>query len=118
LNTETKQPQQAERKDALEVSGYVQDAAARAAAQPLSLWAYFDQLSRFDWDFESTDDGEVYRAAVKRRDELLAMAQQSPNHQNLYDKFRNYEHLRVRKALGDDVVVPPPPLRPVKSEAA
>ena len=61
-------------------------AAMRASLQQ-SLAAFWDDLSRFDWDYEYSDDHGVWTRANDERQRLAKRADHSTAHRELYDAF-------------------------------
>ncbi len=55
-----------------------------------TLQEYWDILNAFDWHYNMSDDHRVWTAGVKREAEVVDMAKQSPEHQNLFADFQDY----------------------------
>ena len=47
--------------------------------------AYCNQLIKFDWYYEYSDDGNVWRAGKKRYAEICAIAKLDPMYQRAFD---------------------------------
>lgn len=56
-----------------------------------TLQEYYDMLVKHDWYFDWSDDGRVWRAGVKARDELKAIAEANGEaYQELLTGFQKY----------------------------
>lgn len=73
-----------------------------------TLADYWDQLNRFDWYYEMTDDFSVWRRGTTRWDELRKISQESPEHMVLFNGF--YKHMFTGPAWNNEQV--PKPSRP------
>ncbi len=74
----------------------------------IGLAAYWDMLNQFDWHYEMSDDGGVWRAGARENEHLNAIARQSPEHAALMRGFR--QHHYNGKPWGTEQ--PPKPQRP------
>jgi hypothetical protein len=55
-----------------------------------SLQAYYDELRKFDWSYEYTDDFSVWRRCDDKRRQLKQMACLSPDHATLWAAFNRH----------------------------
>ena len=60
------------------------------ATDPTSLSAFYDELGRFDWDYDATDDPQVWTRCHGEHWNLRQCAKQSPEHQALFDLFNRH----------------------------
>ncbi len=80
-----------------------------------SLPAYYAALMAADFDFEASDDYEMY---CRGRDEvarLRAQADASGQHRALFEAFDTHWDAKARHIYNRGVTVPPLPERPVEA---
>lgn len=86
---------------------------ARTTAEALkitSLQIFWDQLNRFDWDYDMTDDHGVFMAAREQREALDTVATLSPEHRAMFSGFSL--HHAIRNSRNPEIALPPLPIRP------
>jgi hypothetical protein len=69
---------------------------ARAQLVASDLPIYFDELSKFDWDYEYSDANGVYERGQKQYEALRDMASASEDHARLFLAFRNHHTAKNR----------------------
>ena len=78
----------------------------------MKLSQFWDELNRHDWYYDFSDDFSVWKRGSDRDKELRVMANESPAHQELMDKFS--KHYFSGKPWGTDKA--PKPERPQEGE--
>lgn len=58
--------------------------------QPMPLLDYYLLLEKHDWFFDYTEDPTVWRRGQAAHAHLQQIAKTSPEHQALYQKYRDY----------------------------
>jgi len=70
------------------------DRIAAGNSRPVTLEAFWDALSAFDWGFEFSDDHGVWTAGRTRLEELRSQATISDQHFILFEGFRRHHDAR------------------------
>ena len=56
----------------------------------MKLKDFWIELNKHDWYYDFSDDHSVWQRGQKRKDELVAMSQESPQNKALYDKMAKH----------------------------
>ena len=56
----------------------------------VTLAQYYDMLEAHDWYFDWSDDGSVWRRGQANVDKLVAIAEQSPEYEQLFMAYREH----------------------------
>lgn len=56
----------------------------------MKLLDYYARLATHDWWYLMSDDGRAYRAGHRDKEELRAIANESPEHEELFQEWNNH----------------------------